>query len=92
MPNRVSVDRQEFQAFLAENQELVERYQKVLDKLGSLRMLNTELEEKLRRADQRLGLLEQKAGVAVEQGDEILRKARTTMARLMEETERHLSE
>ncbi len=92
MPNRVSVDRQEFQAFLAENQELVERYQKVLDKLGSLRMLNTELEEKLRRAEQRLGLLEQKAGVAVEQGDEILRKARATMARLMEETERHLSE
>lgn len=50
MPDRVSVGRQEFQAFLAENQELVERYQKLLDKLGSLRKLNMDLEEKLRLA------------------------------------------
>jgi len=50
VPDRVSVGRQEFQAFLAENQELVERYQKLLDKLGSLRKLNMDLEEKLRLA------------------------------------------
>lgn len=74
MSDRVSVDRKEFQAFLAENQELVERYQKLLDKLGSLRNLNKDLEEKLRLAEQKISALERKSGVEGQQGDETLRK------------------
>ena len=31
MSDRVSVDRKEFQAFVAENQELVKRYQELLE-------------------------------------------------------------
>ncbi len=92
MSDRVSVDRREFQAFLSENKELVERYQGLLDKLGTLRKLNKDLEDRLRLAEQKLGSLEQKAGVSIEQADDVLRKARATMARLMEETERRVSE
>lgn len=91
MVDRVSIDRKEFQAFVAENQELVQRYQKQLEQLGSLRSLNKDLEEKLRLAEQKISSLEQKAAVEVQEGDGTLRKARDTMARLMKETERQLS-
>ena len=89
MPDRISIDRKEFQAFVAENQELVQRYQKLLDNLSSL---NKDLEKKLRFAEQKLNSVEQKVGPEVQQGDELLRKARAGIARLLEETERHLSQ
>jgi len=92
MSDRISVDKQEFQAFLAENHELIKRYQELLDKLGSLRKLNKDLEEKLHLAEEKLNIIEQKIGVDAQQADEILRKARAAMARLMEEAERRLSE
>jgi len=59
MADRVSVNRQELQAFLAENDELVERYQELLEKLGTLRKLNEDLEQKLRFAEQKLSTLKQ---------------------------------
>jgi len=71
---------------------LVERYQKLLDNLGGLRKLNNNLEEKLRLAEEKLNLLEQRIGGDVQQADEVLRKARATMAKLIEETERRVSE
>ena len=92
MPDRVSIDRQEFQAFVAQNQELVKRYQELLDKLNSFRDINKGLQDRLDLAEQKLNSLEKKVGVEVQVGDDTLRKARATMARLMEETERHLSE
>ncbi len=92
MPDRISIDRKEFQAFVAENQELVQRYQKLLDNLSSLRSLNKDLEKKLRLAEQKLNSVEQKVGPEIQQGDELLRKARAEIARLLEETERHLSQ
>jgi len=92
MSDRVSVDRKEFQAFVAENQELVRRYQELLDKLNSLREINKNLQEKLDLAERRIDSLEKKVGAEVQASDERLRKARATMARLEKETERHLSE
>jgi predicted nucleic acid-binding Zn-ribbon protein len=92
MSDRVSVDRKEFQAFVAENKELVKRYQELLDKLNSLREINKDLQEKLDLADRRLDSLEKKVGVEVQAGDDRIRKARSTMARLEKETERRLSE
>ena len=92
MSNRVSVDRKEFQAFVAENQELVKRYQELLDKLNSLREINKDLQEKLDLAERRLDSPEEKVGVEVQAGDDRLREARATMARLGKETKRHLSE
>jgi predicted nucleic acid-binding Zn-ribbon protein len=92
MSDRVSVDRKEFQAFVAENQELVKRYQELLDKLNSLREINKDVQEKLDLAERRLDSLEKKVGVEVQAGDDRLRKARATMAQLEKEAERHLSE
>jgi predicted nucleic acid-binding Zn-ribbon protein len=92
MSDRVSVDRKEFQAFVAENQELVKRYQELLDKLNSLREINKDVQEKLDLAERRLDSLEKKVGPEVQAGDDRLRKARATMARLEKKTERHLSE
>lgn len=76
MSDRVSIDRKEFQAFVAENQELVQRYQKLLEKLDDLRNLNKDLEEKLRLAEQKISSLEQRAGLEVQEGDGTLCKAR----------------
>ena len=60
MQDRFSIDREEFQDFLAENKRLVERYKKLLDELGRLRNLNEDLEEKLRLAEKKIGSPEQK--------------------------------
>jgi predicted metal-dependent hydrolase len=76
MPDRVSIDRQEFQAFVAQNQELVKRYQERLDKLNSLRDMNKGLQDRLDLAEQKLNSLEKKVGVEVQVGDDTLRKAR----------------
>jgi cell division septum initiation protein DivIVA len=92
MPDRVSVDRQEFQTFLAENKQLVERYQKLVDKMNALRALNKDLEEKLHLADEKLGSIENRLGKNVQEADETLRKARATMTQLIEEAERRLSQ
>lgn len=91
MSERVSVNAQEFHAFLSESQQLVERYEELLGKLSSLTTLNKDLEEKLRLAQEKITVMEQKMGGDVQQADEILRKARATMARLMGETDRRLS-
>lgn len=87
----MSISRQEFEAFMAENQQLVDRCEKLLVKVDSLGKLNKNLEDELRSAEQRLKLMEDKAGIELKQGDETLRKARATMAKLIEETERRLS-
>jgi predicted nucleic acid-binding Zn-ribbon protein len=76
MPDRVSIDRQEFQAFVAQNQELVKRYQELLDKLNSFRDINKGLQDRLDLAEQKLNSLEKKVGVEVQVGDDTLRKAR----------------
>lgn len=60
MQDRFSIDREEFQDFLAENKRLVERYKKLLDELDRLRNLNEDLEEKLRLAEKKIGSPEQK--------------------------------
>jgi hypothetical protein len=61
-------------------------------KLNCVCDINKDLQEKLDLAERRLESLEKKVGVEVQAGDDRLRKARATMARLEKETERHLSE
>lgn len=92
MSDPVSVDRKELQALLADNKELVERFQELLGKMSSLRKANEELQEKLRLAEQKLSALEARVGAETQQADEGLRKARSAMAKLMEEAERRLSQ
>jgi predicted nucleic acid-binding Zn-ribbon protein len=91
MSERISVDAKEFKAFLAENQQLVERYGKLLDRLESLKKLNGELEERLRLAQEKISIFEHKIVTDVREADETLRKARDTMSRLMEQADHVLS-
>jgi predicted nucleic acid-binding Zn-ribbon protein len=79
MSDRISVDRKEFQAFVAENQELVKRCQELHDKLNSLREVNKDLQRKLDLAERKLNFLEKKVGVGVQVGDDTPRKARAVM-------------
>ncbi len=90
-PSRVSIDRQEFEAFLAENRELVERFESLLKKIDSLEKLNKSLEESMRSAEGRVNLPEQRANVDLQQADETLRNSRAIMARLLEETDKRLT-
>jgi predicted nucleic acid-binding Zn-ribbon protein len=92
MSERVSVNSQEFQAFLAENKQLVERYGRLLDRVTELNKANKELGAKLRLTQEKLNMLEQRMGADIQQADETLREARTTIARLLEEADRRLSE
>jgi len=91
MAERVSVDAKEFKAFLAENQQLIERYGKLLDRLEALKKLNRELEDRLRLAQEKIGIFEDKIVTDVREGDETLRKARDTMTRLMEQADQILA-
>jgi coenzyme F420-reducing hydrogenase alpha subunit len=71
-PSRFSIDRQEFEAFLAENQQLVERLEKLFEKMDALESLNKSLEEKLRAKEQKLDLTAGKGGVGLQEADEAL--------------------
>jgi hypothetical protein len=85
MSERVTVDRKEFEAFLSDNQALLERSQKLLERIDALEMINRQLRDELKASKEKLGSLE--ATVS----DESLREARETMARLASETEKRLS-
>lgn len=87
MPERISVDAQEFKAFLAESQQLLQLYEKLLDKATALESRNRELEEKLRLAEEKQVMMENQLAGEVSVADETLRKLRATMARLMERTD-----
>ncbi len=88
---RVSIDRQEFDAFLVENQHLVERLEKLLQKVDALKSLNKSLEERLRAMEQKTALTQEKGTTDLRGADETLRMSRPIMARLLGETDRRLS-
>jgi len=89
---RVSISREEFEAFLAENQELVERCEKLIVKIDALEKLNKNLDERLRTSEQKLSLVEQNNRLDLESADETLRKSRAIMTWLLQETDRRLTE
>ena len=78
---RVSVSRREFEEFLSENQDLIERYQRLLDQVKELTQRNKYLEERLRVFEQ------EKPGPAPE-AEGFLTNAGTTIKRLLQEADR----
>jgi predicted nucleic acid-binding Zn-ribbon protein len=92
MSERVTLNRKEFESFLTENQALVERSQKLLEKIDALESMNKQLREELRTSKEKAESLEANLNVNMRQTDETLRKARDTMARLLRETEKRVSE
>jgi predicted nucleic acid-binding Zn-ribbon protein len=91
LSERISVSTKELQGFLADNQQLMERYEKMLNRLTVLDRLNKELEEKQRQTEAKLKLIEQRSEGDIQKADETLRKARATITRLIKETDLRLT-
>ena len=83
--DRVSVNRQEFEAFIEENQQLVERYEKIVEKVAELTKLKEDLEGKIKAVEK-----PSSAERETEEADEILRKKRVVIERLIREIDRHI--
>jgi len=82
---RISVNRHEFEAFMSENRELIERYQRLLDEVKVLTQHSKELEERLR-------VFEQKESAPSVEVEGILAEARNTMKQLTQEADRRVLE
>ena len=91
MSERVTVDRKEFEAFLSDNQALLERSQKLIEKIDGLERTVKQLRDELKVSKDKLDSLEATVNTSKGQSDESLRKARETMARLAKETEKRIS-
>ncbi|HMK83423.1 MAG TPA: hypothetical protein VK503_06875 [Candidatus Bathyarchaeia archaeon] len=92
MSERVTINRKEFEAFVSENQALVERSQKLVETIDTLERLNKQLRDELQISKEKLESMEANLNVSTRQTDDTLRKARDTMARLLRETEKRVSE
>jgi predicted nucleic acid-binding Zn-ribbon protein len=88
MPERVTVDRKEFEAFLSDNHALLERSQKLIERIDALEKTNKQLRDDLKTANEKLESLEAAMNTSKSQSDESLRKARETMVRLIRESEK----
>ena len=91
MSERVTVDRKEFEAFLSDNQALLERSQRLIEKIDGLERTVKQLRDELKVSKDKLDSLESTVNTSKGQSDESLRKARETMARLAKETEKRIS-
>ncbi|HUK28635.1 MAG TPA: hypothetical protein VLV31_09440 [Candidatus Acidoferrales bacterium] len=87
MPELISLDRKEFDGFLADYHAFVERSKKMLQKIDDLQHENNTLKEELHSTKTRLQSFEEQPDSGV-QSDETLRKARETIANLIKETEK----
>jgi predicted nucleic acid-binding Zn-ribbon protein len=92
MSERISLDRKEFEAFLVENQALVGRSEKLIEKIDSLQKINRNIEEELRATKEKLESIQADLNTEVRQADDSLRQARATIARLLKETEKRISQ
>jgi len=90
MSDRVTVERKEFENFLAENQKLIDRSQALMSTIDRLEKDNKQLRDELQVAKTRLQALESNMSVARE-SDDALKKARREIARLIEETDKRIS-
>jgi len=90
MSDRVTVERKEFESFLAENQKLIERSQALMSTIDKLEKDNKQLRDELQVSMARLRALESNMA-DMRQSDDVLKKARNNIARLIEETDKRIS-
>jgi len=90
MSERVTIERKEFESFLAENQKLIDRSQALMSTLDRLEKENRQLRDELEVSRTKLRTLESNVA-AMQQSDDALRKARNEIARLIEETDKRVS-
>ena len=89
--DRITVDRKEFEGFLADNQSLLDRSQELVKRIDELEKVNKQLREELQTYKTKVGALEADMASSSRQTDDSLRKARETMTRLIRETDKRLS-
>jgi len=90
MSDRVTVERKEFESFLAENQKLIERSQALMSTIDRLEKDNKQLRDELQVSMARLRAIESNMA-DMRQSDDALKKARNNIARLIEETDKRIS-
>jgi predicted nucleic acid-binding Zn-ribbon protein len=88
---RVTVDRKEFEAFLADNQALLERVQGLVARIDELQNQVRKLESELRVTKERKAPEVTESTADKREAEESIRLARRTIARLMEESKRRVS-
>ena len=88
MSDRVTVERKEFESFLAENQKLIDRSQALMNTIDRLEKENKQLREELEASRARGQLLELNAP----QSGDSLKKARNDLSRLIQEADKRLSQ
>ena len=90
MSDRVSLERKEFESFLAENQKLIDRSQALIGTIDRLENDNKELRAEVEASRARVRALETNMA-NMRQSDDVLKKATGNVARLIEEADRRLS-
>ena len=91
MSDMITVERKEFEGFLAENQKLLDRSRVLVSKIDELENENRQLRDELQATRARLGSLESGMADNSRQADESLRKAREIMSRLAKEADKRIS-
>ncbi len=91
MSDRVTVERKEFEGFLAENQKLLDRSQSLMNRIDQLENENKQLRDEVQMARAKLESIESNIANNTRQGDDALRKARETMSRLAKEADKRTS-
>jgi predicted nucleic acid-binding Zn-ribbon protein len=76
LSERITLNRKEFEAFLAENQTLLERSEKLVETIAALENANKQLRQELQAANESLKTLKAELTGETREGDERLRMAR----------------
>jgi hypothetical protein len=89
--NKITVDRKEFEGFLAENQKPVDRSQALMNRIDQLKNENKQLGNELQATRTRLGSIESNIANNRRQVDDSLRKAWEILSRLTQEADKRTS-
>jgi len=90
MSERITVDRKEFEAFLADNQSLMDRCQQLVKRIDELEKANKQLREDVQASKAKAEFLEANLGASSRETDDSLRKTRETITRLIRETDKRV--
>jgi len=89
--NKITVDRNEFEGFLAEEQKFFDRSQALMNRLDQLENENKQLGDELQATKARLGMIESNVANNTRQTDDSLRNAMETISRLAKEADKRTS-
>ena len=89
--NRISFDRKDFEAFLAENQTVLDRSQRLMKRIDELEKENRQLRDDLQAVTAKLSSKESSVTGKWRKTDDSVKKAQETIARLIEDADKRVS-